>query len=100
MHENIMEMPLGVVVGSCRLAKGDVLMDLTRIKHGSMTTFVEQVWRRRATGLQRVAMRRTDEFPSDTIADRFISAWLVGITQNRFYRVLKMDDAFDGGEQQ
>lgn len=95
MHESIITMPMGTVIGSCRLAKGDMLIDLTRFKHGSMTTFVEQVWRRGSNGLQRVAMRRTDEFPSDKIANRFIGEWLQGVTGNRAYRVLKKDATFD-----
>ncbi len=97
MHEPIDQYPPGHVLGSTRLARGREIVDITRIKCGSMTTFVERVRHSCRFGQIQTAFRRTDWFPSDKIADRFITAWLGGIVDNRKYRVLHRDPNFLGG---
>jgi hypothetical protein len=96
VHEPIVEFPKGKVLGSCRLARGQQIVDVTRIKYGSVTRFVESVTNQGGRyGPVRTALRRTDDFPSDKIADRFITAWLTAIVSNRGYRVVHIDPAFD-----
>jgi hypothetical protein len=99
MHEPIDHFPKGTVIGSCRLAKGQQTIDLTRLKYGSATRFVESVTMRGRYGPIRTAWRRSDDFPSDKIADRFIQFWLRGIVENRSYRVVHKDPGFDHTEQ-
>lgn len=96
MHEPIREFPKGVVVGSVRVAKGTHIVDVTRLKYGSRTRFVEKVTHKNSVG-QRVVTKftKTDDFPSDKIANRFIGEWLEGITTNREYKVIHKDDSFD-----
>ena len=95
MHEPIGQFPNGTVLGSCRLAKGKQIVDLTRLKHGSVTRFVESVTYHGRYGPIRTALRRTDDFPSDKIADRFIREWLGGFVDNRKYKVVHKDPEFD-----
>ena len=95
MHEPINTFPKGMVVGSCRLAKNKQVIDVTRLRHGSSTRFVETVTMQSRYGPVRTALRRTDDFPSERIADRFIGEWLRGIVQNRRYRLLHKDPQFD-----
>lgn len=99
MHEPIDRFPSGTVLGSCRLAKGKQVIDLTRLKHGSFTRFVETVTHHGRYGPVRTALRRTDDFPSDKIANRFIRQWLTGIVQNRRYKVVHKDPRFDHYEE-
>jgi len=94
MHEPISTYPPGRVLGSLRIARGRHLVDVVRIKNGSMTTFVERIRYAGPQGPVQVAFRRTDWFPSDAIADRFIGAWLDGRVSNQGYRVLSMDPEF------
>jgi len=94
MHDPINQFPAGKVVGSCRLVKGQQIVDVTRVKYGSRTRFVESVTQRGRHGPVRTAFRKTDDFPSDQIAERFISTWLTGIVENRKYRVAHMDPTF------
>lgn len=95
MHEPISEFPKGVVIGSVRLAKGAQIVDVTRLKYGSRTRFVEKVTQHsNKYGTRIVAMRKSDDFPSDKIANRFINEWLTGITENRTYKIVHMDEAF------
>lgn len=100
MHEPIDTFPKGMVVGSCRLAKHNYSVDVTRLRHGSATRFVETVTVRGRYGPIRTALRRTDDFPSDRIADRFISEWLHGIVRNRKYKLLHKDPRFDAAAQE
>lgn len=100
MHEPIDTFPVGMVVGSCRLARNRQSIDVTRLRHGSATRFVEAVTVRGRYGPVRTALRRTDDFPSDQIADRFISEWLRGIVQNRKYKLLHKDPQFDSAAAQ
>ena len=95
MHEPIDTFPKGVVVGSCRLAKRNQLIDVTRLQHGSSTRFVETVTMQGRYGPVRTALRKTDDFPSERIADRFIGEWLRGIVSNRKYKLLHKDPKFD-----
>jgi|GEM_PF-6692295 len=99
MHEPINQFPKGTVLGSCRLAKGNLLIDLTRLKHGSGTRFVESITHQTRFGPLRTALRRTDDFPSDKIADRFIREWLSGAIQNRRYKLVHKDAQFDHYEE-
>jgi hypothetical protein len=86
---------MGEVLGSCRLAQGSYVIDVTRVKHGSRTVFVETVNRRHPkNGDVRVAYRGSDDFPSDKTASAFIRRWFEGITRNRGYKVLHQDDSF------
>lgn len=94
MHEPITAWPPGKVLGSARLARGREIVDVTRIQHGSMTTFVQRIRRSWREGQVQTAFRRTDWLPSRAIADRFIGAWLSGIVSNRGYRVLHRDAGF------
>jgi hypothetical protein len=100
MHEPIDTFPTGRVVGSCRLARQKHSIDVTRLRHGSATRFVESVTVQGRYGPVRTALRRTDDFPSDQIADRFIGEWLRGIVQNRKYRLLHKDPQFDSAAEQ
>jgi hypothetical protein len=95
MHEPIDTFPKGMVVGSCRLAKHKQRVDVTRLRDGSSTRFVESVTVQGRYGPVRTALRQTDDFPSDKIADRFISDWLQGIVRNRKYKLLHKDLEFD-----
>ena len=101
MHENITSFPRGEVVASARLVKGDQTIDVTRLRYGSRTRFVEKV-----THVNRfdeplvTSMRKTDDFPSDKIANRWINEWLQGITGNREYELAHKDPGFDGQDQQ
>lgn len=69
----ISKYPPGKVVASVRLAKKESVIDLVRIKSGGRTRFVESVWREDG---QRIVMRTTDEFPGDSVADRFLDNWM------------------------
>lgn len=100
MHEPIQQFPKGRVLGSCRLSKDRHVIDVTRIKLGSATRFVESVTHEGRYGAVRTALRASDEFPSDKSANRFISSWLEGAVQNQRYRVLHKDDGFESYEQQ
>jgi len=82
-------------LGSCRLAKGAEVVDVTRLKHGSATRFVESITHHGRYGPIQTALRATDDFPSDQIADRFIGDWLNGVVSNRRYRVVHMDSGFE-----
>lgn len=95
MHEPIDTFPKGMVVGSCRLAKHKQRVDVTRLRHGSATRFVESVTVQGRYGPVRTALRQTDDFPSDKIADRFIGDWLRGVVRNRKYKLLHKDLEFD-----
>lgn len=95
MHEPINTFPKGMVVGSCRLARRKQLIDVTRLRHGSVTRFVESVTIQGRYGPVRTAFRKTDDFPSDAVADRFISSWLRGIVENRKFKLLHKDQKFD-----
>lgn len=95
MHEPIWKFPKGTVLGSCRLAKGQHIIDVTRLKLGSTTRFIETVTHQGRHGPVQTALRASDEFPSDRIADRFINEWLSGAVKNRKYRVVHKDDGFD-----
>lgn len=94
MHEPIERFPAGTVLGSCRLIRDRTTVDVTRLKYGSATRFVESVTIDGRFGARRVAWRCSDDFPSDKIANRFIGDWLTGIVANRKFRVAHMDDAF------
>jgi len=95
MHEPITEFPKGTVIGSLRLAKDNQVVDVTRLKYGSRTRFVEKVTTKNKHGTFVTAFRKTDDFPSDKIANRYISEWIDGIVNNREFRVLHKDPAFD-----
>lgn len=95
MHEPIDRFPSGTVLGSCRLAKGQHVIDVSRLKHGSRTRFVETVTNQSRYGPVRTAWRRSDDFPSDKIADRFITSWLAGAVDNRGYKIVHKDPTFD-----
>ena len=94
MHEPISRFPTGTVLGSCRLVRDKMTVDVSRLKHGSRTRFVESVSMDGRYGPRHLTMRRSDDFPSDKIANRFIDAWLNGIIGNRKFRVVHMDEAF------
>jgi hypothetical protein len=94
MHEPISAFPKGVVVGSARLVKGDQVVDVTRLRYGSRTRFVEQVTHNSSYGPRVTAFRKSDDFPSDKIASRFICDWLSGIANNRDYKIIHLDAAF------
>ena len=96
MHEPIKEFPKGIIIGSVRLAKGSHIVDVSRLKYGSRTRFVQKVTHKNSLG-QRVITQftKSDDFPSDRIANRFIGEWLGGITKNREYKVIHKDDQFD-----
>lgn len=100
MHEPIQTFPKGRVLGSCRLTKGRHVIDVTRIKLGSATRFVEAVTHQGRYGPVRTALRASDEFPGDKSANRFISSWLEGAVQNQRYRIVHKDDGFEHYEQQ
>lgn len=95
MHDPVDAFPKGTVLGSCRLAKGKHVVDVVRLRHGSTTRFVESVTHHGRYGPTRTAMRRSDDFPSDAIADRFIGYWLDGAVSNRSYRVVHKDPGFE-----
>lgn len=94
MHEPIREFPPGRVIGSIRLAKGQQLTDVTRLRYGSRTRFVERVQQTSDHGMVQTALRKTDDFPSDKIANRWISEWLKGIVDNREFKVIHQDPDF------
>lgn len=94
MHEPIVEFPAGRVIGSVRLAKGSQVTDVTRLRYGSRTRFVERVTQTNKHGTVQTALRKTDDFPSDKIANRFISEWLEGIVENREFKVVHQDPDF------
>lgn len=83
MHP-IKSYPNGHVVGSVRVNKGDTTIDLVRIKNGARTCFVESFWRLDEV----VTFRKTDEFPSDGIADRFYQNWITQKTENEEYTII------------
>jgi hypothetical protein len=95
MHEPITRFPKGRVIGALRLAKGQQFIDVTRIRYGTQNFFVERVTYQTPTGPQQTAFRRTDAFPHDRIANRFITDWLSGKVKNQGYRVLHRDPDFD-----
>lgn len=99
MHEPIKKFPKGTVLGSCRLAKGQHIIDVTRLKFGSATRFVESVTHQGRYGPVQTALRASDDFPADRIADRFIRTWLEGAVGNRRYRVVHMDEGFESQQQ-
>lgn len=95
MHEPITEFPKGTVIGAARLVKGDQVIDVTRLKFGSRTRFVEKVTHQSARSGSRVtALRKSDDFPSDKIASRFIGEWLHQIQSNRKYNLIFEDPQF------
>jgi len=92
--ESITAFPRGKVIGSARLTKDDQVIDMTRIKYGSRTRFVEKVRRVNRYGDQLItALRKTDDFPSDKIADRWIGEWLQG-REHREYALIHKDPGF------
>ena len=96
MFDPIKKFPKGTVIGSARLVKGDRVIDITRIKYGSMTRFVTSVTRNTIKqGPVRVAFNQTDEFPSDKIANRFIKSWLSGRIDNAKLNLVHKDEKFD-----
>ena len=99
MHEPITTFPPGRVIGAIRLAKGDQRIDVTRLKYGSRTRFVEEVRCTGSRGTRRTAFRKGDDFPTDKIANRWISEWLRGITENREYKIIHKDPTFDSFEE-
>lgn len=99
MHEPIETFPPGRVIGSIRLAKGQQITDVTRLRYGSRTRFVERVTLTNDHGTVQTALRKTDDFPSDKIANRFISEWLSGIVNNREFRVVHQDPDFTAYEE-
>lgn len=99
MHEVIEQFPKGRVVGSCRLQRFDQTIDVTRVRQGARTRFVESVVHLGRCGPVRTALRQTDEFMSDAIADRWIAGWLDGIVNNRGYQVVHKDVEFDQQEE-
>lgn len=99
MHEPITEFPPGRVIAAVRLAKGELVTDVTRLRYGSRTRFVEEVNRTNKHGTVRTAFRRSDDFPTDKIANRFISEWLSGIVENREFKVVHQDPAFTSYEE-
>ncbi len=99
MHEPITAFPPGRVIGSVRLAKGAQSTDVTRLRYGSRTRFVERVTHNGSFGTRQTAMRKSDDFPSDKSANRFISEWLSGITGNRDFKVIHKDPDFDTYEE-
>ena len=97
MHEIITSFPRGEVVASARLSKGDQVVDITRLKYGSRTRFVEKVQHTNRFGEDIVtSMRKTDDFPTDKIANRWINEWLQGIVDNREYEIVHQDPGFNG----
>jgi len=98
MHEVITKFPPGVVIGGLRIAKGNQTVDVTRLRYGSRTRFVEEDTRMGKNGPRRTKLTQTDDFPSDKIANRFISEWLQGIVDNRKYRIIHQDEGFTTGK--
>ncbi len=97
MHEPITQFPRGEVVGSLRLAKRDHTVDVTRLEYGSRTRFVEKVTtkgRNRAATV--TAFRKSDDFPSAKVADRYINEWVRGRTENQDYKIIHEDASFRG----
>jgi len=94
MHEDITEFPKGVVLGSVRLAKGRQTIDVVRLRYGSRTRFVEKIVTTGKLGPRQTAFRKSDDFSSDKIADRFIMAWIEGFVDNQKYRVVHQDPGF------
>jgi hypothetical protein len=99
VHEPITEFPPGRVIGSVRLAKGPQVTDVTRLRYGSRTRFVERVTQKNKHGTVQTALRKTDDFPSDKIANRFISEWLAGIVENREFKIVVQDPDFASYEE-
>lgn len=80
----IKKFPEGVRTGFTRIRKDDVIIDIERFIHGSRVRFVEAVYRRG----QRIALRATDEFVSDTRASEFLSRWLSNRVENEEYEIV------------
>lgn len=91
MHEPITTFPPGKVVGSIRLVKSDQVVDVTRVRFGTRTFFVEKVTSQGTHGSRLTAFRKTDDFPAPKIADRYIEQWLSGIVDNRGYKIIHED---------
>jgi hypothetical protein len=82
--QTISNYPLGKVIATYRVQRYPYLCDIVQIKYGSMTRFVETIFRNN----NQLSFRQTDEFPSDKIADTFIESWLKNKTDIEGYTIV------------
>lgn len=84
--EAIEQLPPGTVEAKIDLRKDDYLIELVKIRYGSMVRFVERISRNSKTNVVTVlAFRQTDEFTQDSLATEWVEEYVKLKVNNEQY---------------